>query len=81
MKIVPQILSLTLTSKDGEEKEQDGIEEAEAHCQGVLMDDSRDDEDGEHSSCSEFLFGQLQGSEEGRVWVRGQEGSAGNVCL
>lgn len=53
-----------LTSKDGKETEHDGIEEAEAHGQGVLVDNSRDDEHREHCSCSEFPFRQLQGSEK-----------------
>lgn len=57
-------MSTTLTSKDGKETEHDWIKEAEAHCQGVLVDDSRDDEHGDHGSCSEFPFRQLQGSEK-----------------
>lgn len=57
-------MRITLTSKEGKETEHDGVEEAEAHGQGVLVDDRRDDEDGEHGSCSEFPFRQLQGSEK-----------------
>lgn len=60
-----------LTTNDGKEKEHDGIEEAEAHGQGVLVHDRRDNEHGEHGSCSEFLFRQLQGSENERKF-RGQ---------
>lgn len=71
-------ISLTLTSNDRKETEHDRIEEAKAHGQGVLVDDSRDDEHREHGSCSEFPFRQLQGSEgEQRGWAskfRGQLG-------
>lgn len=62
--LLGKLLSISLTSKDCKEEKHDGIEEAEAHGQGVLMDDSRDDEHGEHGSCSEFPFRQLQGSEK-----------------
>ncbi len=69
-------MSITLTSKEGKEKEHDGVEEAEAHGQGILMDYSGDDEHGEHSSCFEFPFRQLQGSEKEQrgfgSWFRGQ---------
>lgn len=50
------IISITFTSQNGKETEHDRIEEAKAHGQGVLVDDSRDDEHGEHGSCSEFPF-------------------------
>lgn len=79
-----KIMSMTLTSKDGKQTEHDGVEEAEAHGQGILMYDSGDDEYGEHGSCSEFLVRQLQGSEEKteRVWitVQGSQGSEGDLC-
>lgn len=61
-----RISSISLTSEDCKEAEHDGVEESQAHGQGVFMDDSRDDEHGEHSSCSEFPFRQLQGSERER---------------
>lgn len=50
-----------ITSKNSKEAEHDGIEEAEAHGQGVLVDDGGDDEHGEHGSCSESPVGQLEG--------------------
>lgn len=77
-------MSVTLTSEDGKENEHDGIEEAKAHGQGVLVDDGRDDEHGEHGSCSEFPLRQLQGSEQEQRGFgskfRGQAGSLGNLC-
>ena len=67
-------MSICLTPEDCKEDKHDGIEEAEAYGQGVLMDNSRDDEHGEHGSCSEFPFRQLQGSEfEHRKRVRERE--------
>lgn len=68
---------MTLTSNDGKEKEHDRIEEAKTNGQGVLVDHSRDDKDGQHGSCSEFPVGQLQGSEEERGEVGGQGGGEG----
>lgn len=53
------IMSSSLTSKNCKEEKHNRIEEAKAHGQGVLMDDSGDYEDGEHGSCSEFPFRQL----------------------
>lgn len=76
-------MSISLTSNDCKEEKHDRIEEAEADGQGVLMDDSRDDEHGEHGSCSEFPFRQLQGSEkrtEKDSKFRGQAGSEENLC-
>lgn len=77
-------MSVTLTSEDGKENEHDGIEEAKAHGQGVLVDEGRDDEHGEHGSCSEFPFRQLRGSEQEQRGFgskfRGQAGSLGNLC-
>lgn len=64
-----------LTSDDSKETEHDRIEETKAHGKGVLVDDGRDSEHQEHGSCSEFPFGQLQGSEGGSE-VR----SVGNLC-
>lgn len=64
-------MSTSLTSKHSKQAEHDGIEEAKAHGQGVLMDDGGDDEHGEHGSCSEFPVGQLQGSERERLRVQG----------
>lgn len=80
----PWIMTITLTSKNSKEAEHDRIEKAKAHGQGVLVDDSRDDEHGEHGSCSEFPFWQLWGSgKETRGFgskCRGQAGSVGNLC-
>lgn len=56
-------MSLSLTSKDCKEEKHNRIEEAKAHGQGVLVDDGRDYEHGEHGSCSEFPFRQLWGLE------------------
>lgn len=53
--------SCWLTSEHSEEAEHDRVEEAEAHGQGVLVDDGGHDEDREHGSCPEFPLGQLEG--------------------
>lgn len=74
---------MTLTSNDGKEKEHDRIEEAKTNGQGVLVDHSRDDKDGQHGSCSEFPVGQLQGSEEeqrGGVGLNQNSGVSGGIC-
>lgn len=70
----PWIMTITLTSKNSKEAEHDWIEKAKAHGQGVLVDDSRDDEHGEHGSCSEFPFWQLWRIRERneRVWIKVQ---------
>lgn len=74
------IISSALTSNDGKEEEHDGVEEAETEGQGILVDHSRDDKDGQHGSCSEFPVGQLQGSGQERRGrglkskLRGQRG-------
>lgn len=41
-------------SKHCKEAEHDGVEESQTYGQGVLMDDSRDNEHQKHGSCSEF---------------------------
>lgn len=74
-------MNLSLTSKHCKEAEHDGVEKAEAHGQCVFMDDSGDDEHGEHGSRSEFPVGQLQGSERDGGWeFRGQAGSVWILC-
>lgn len=61
LKCWPDHFDCWLTSEHSKEAEHDRIEEAEAHGQGVLMDDGGHDEDREHGSCSEFPLGQLGG--------------------
>lgn len=76
------IISITFTSQNGKETEHDRIEETKAHGQGVLVDDSRDDEHREHGSCSKFPFWQLQGSkkeQEGSLDQSSGVSSAGNL--
>lgn len=64
------------TSKNCKKAEHDGVEESEAHGQGVFMDDCGDDEDGKHGSCAESPLRQLQGSQtehRDRTGVKGQQ--------